>query len=335
MTETTKVTIKDTKATIMAEYKKTLAALNAAKAQQFNPAEVRDKEIKREAVERFEELEVDWDLPTAFAQMRKGIDTNLRGIQDSLEREKHDLETLRVAKESIKAELRELYDISAEAQSFAALVESKKQYGEEFDRSLEDRRKEFEDLIASHEETMKAERKEWEEDKQRRTLEWEYEFKRRSKQQQDELNDALATTRKQWLAEVEVREKEMAEREEAIAKQEGELAELRAKVESFPEQLEKAEAEAKKRAAQSHGIEVSHLKKNYEADTKILEHEVKALGETNKLLNKKLDEMGNKLEAAYERIQGVASKALDAQGNIHTTAEVQKAVAAATSGKNR
>lgn len=329
----TKVTLKDTKAKIMAAYEKTLADLNAAKSQQFNPAELKDREISREAVERVEELEIDWDLPTAFAQMRKGIDTNLRGIQDTLEREKRDLDTLRVAKEAITAELKELYDISAEAQSFAALVEAKKKYEEEHAEVLLSRVKDLEARITAHEEAMKSEREEWEEERQKRTQEWEYEFKRRSKQQEDELADTLAATRKKWLTETEIWEKTMSEREEAIAKQEEEISGLRMRVSSFPEQLEKTEAEAKKKAAQSYAIEVSHLKKSHEADSKILEHEVGALKETNRILSVKLEEAGNKLEAAYERIQGVASKALDAQGNINTTAEVQKAVAAATQGK--
>jgi hypothetical protein len=106
-------------------------------------------------------------------------------------------------------------------------------------------------------------------------------------------------------------------------------------VEAFPARLETAKEEAKKKAQQSYAFEVNAIKRNHEADIKVLQHETQSLAKARDDLVEKVKDLENKLEAAYEKIQGVASKALESQGNARTTEEIQRAVASTTTGKNR
>ena len=327
------VTLKDTKSTIMSAYEGALATIKAMKAQQFNPVEIKNKEANEEAITHVESMGVDWDLGTLFTQMRKGIDHHMRDMQVSLESEKEELDKVRRAKAALTEELQDLYGIAAEAQALAALVEAQKIKEEEF-RALERERKlELESELAEHREGMTQERAVWDEERDKRAQEWDYSFQRTCKQRTDALEDELSSTKKKWLAEVEDKEKKLTEREESVAKQEDEIEELKAEVASFPAQLEEAEATARKKASQSYDIEVSALKRNHEADVKVIKHEADTLRGTKEGLESKVFDLEAKLEAAYDKIQGVASKALDAQGNALTTSEVQKAVAAATHSK--
>lgn len=333
MTEKATVTLKDTKAAIMSAYKDALATINDLKAQEFNPAEVKAKEANKKAVEFAEGMQ--WDLQTVFAQMRNKIDENLRSVQAQLECEKNDLDTIVRAKQALTEELNDLYGISKEAQSFAALVEAQKQRKEAFEAELQQQREATDAYVAEKEAAIDDKLKAWNRENERRVQEWEYNFERECTRRKDELADGLAAAEKKWVEFKEKEAKELEARKDEINKQEAEIAELRKQVASFPEQLEAVKEEAKKKAQQSYAFEVAALKRNHEADMKVLEHETHSLAKARDDLTKKVSDLEAKLESAYEKIQGVASKALEARGNAATTAEVQKAVAAATSGKSR
>ena len=186
----------------------------------------------------------------------------------------------------------------------------------------------------AHRETIETEAQEAEDARIRQEKEWDYDFARRCQAKTDKVNDDLSAKMKEHNTLIEAEYKTLKERKEAIAKQEAEIEALRNRVESIPAEIDLAVADAKKRLDTSHAIEISALKRNHEADQKILAHEVKALSETNKRLSEMVENLETKLEHAYDKIQGVATQALDAQGHARTTAEVQKAVqSAAPSGK--
>jgi hypothetical protein len=184
-----------------------------------------------------------------------------------------------------------------------------------------------------HEERIHLERTQWEEEKERAKKEWEYAFSRECQERKDALDDVIAKEKKAWLDTQEAEGKELRERADAVARREAELEELLALKESIPQQLEAAKKEAGERAAQSYQFEVRALKRNNDADMKVLQHEVDTLKVAKEGLERKVTDLEAKLESAYDKIQGVAAKALEAQGNAKTTAEIQKAVASTSSGK--
>jgi hypothetical protein len=333
MTEIPNVSLRDTKTTIMDALKKTTKALNEAKAQEFNPAKAKAKAETAKAQARTDTK--DWDLEAHFAQTKTDIDDHLRSIQRLLEQEKQDLDALNLTKKELNADLQELYGITREAQTFAALIESKREHKEAVDLEIAQERAELEKYVADQRAMLQLELENQRKLNEKNQVEWLYNFERQCKIESHKLQDKLAAEKKTWSNNLEAEEKALAERKEALDKQEAEIAELRAKVAEIPEALEAAAKEAQVKAQRSAAFEIQALKRNDEADRRILANEVQTLTEAKTAATEKIASLEAKLEHAYAQIQAVASKALEAQGNAATTAEVQRAVASATSGKGR
>lgn len=327
------ITLKDTKSTIFKAYEEALGTIKELKSKQFNPTKVKAQESDKKAIAKVEKM--DWDLPTAFANLRNVIEGNLRSIEGALEQEKREIESVAQARVAMVTELNDLYGISAEAESLAALVEAKKRLSDKVDEELAKKREDTDAHIQEELERVRDEAVAWDEEKARRREVWEYDFERECKRREDNFNDTLGDKGKEWRLKLDAMEKALNEREEALAKQEDEFVKLRALVDSFPQELEDAKEEARSKAKQACNFEVVNIKKSYDADMKVMENQVDTLQAAKNSLEEKVSALESKLENAYEKIQGVASKALEAQGSALTTAEVQKAVAAATSGKSR
>lgn len=325
------ITSKDTKAVILKEYEKALTTIKELKSQQFNPTEIKKKEAEGEAITHTEEME--WDLQTVFARMRRTIDDDLRHMQATLEVEKEELEKVKTARDAIKTELETLYGISVEAQTFAALVESQRQMKEAFELETREHQERMEEEKQAHETGIADSKISYEKERKQRESEWEYSFDRECQQRRDLLDDELAAKRKEWADYLEQQNKLLGERRDSVAGQEAEVAELKDQVANFPARLEAAAADALKKAETSQAIKEAAIKRNYEADMQVEKHKATTLSEALEKCEIKVAALETKLESAYEKIQGVATKALDAQGNANTIAEVQRATASASSGK--
>jgi hypothetical protein len=333
MTEIPNVTLRDTKTTIMAALKKTTEALQAAKAQQFAPAEAKAQAKTQAAQKQVEQK--DWDLPSHFATIRTEVERHLRLVESYLDLEKADLDAVIDTKNAATAELEELYGITREAETFAALVQAKNDFAQKVNAELAEKRAETEAYIQEAKAKLEAELTEQETENARKQAQWDYEFARETRTKSDMLQDKLKLEQKAWDDTLEQETKALAEHKADLAKQENELARLRALEAEIPAKLEAAAQEARDKTKRSAAIEVATIKRNHDADCKILEHQVIQLSDAKTALEAKIQDLETKLENAYSQIQGVASKALESQGSAVTTAEVQKAVAAATGGKGR
>jgi chromosome segregation ATPase len=332
MSDQPELTMRDTKATILAEYEHALETIETLKSQQFSPGEIKAREADEIALMATDEM--DWSLGNVFVAIREKIDSNLREMQSNLEKEKEDLNQVRRAKAALQRELKDLYGISAQAHSFAALVESQQKRTAEFEEKMAEQQQRIQTEYDEHRKAAILADAAAKDDRQRQEEEWTYKFQRECQAKTDHVNDDLASKLKEHNALIEAEYKKLGERTEAVKKQETEIQELRERVARIPEEIEAALDESRKKMATTHAIEVNALKRNHTADSKILEHEVAALKETNKSLSEMVGTLEDKLERAYDKIQSVATQALEASGNARTTAEVQKAVAnTPTSGK--
>lgn len=332
MTDLPELSMRDTKSTILAEYERAVEAIEALQAQEFDPAAVKRKEANETALTVAEGM--DWNLGNVFVAIREKIDNNLREMQHDLEKEKDELDQVRRATETLRAELKDLYGIEAQAQSFAALLKAQQQRSDAFEVKLAEQKTKMREEYDAHRETITATELEIQGDQERRREAWEYKFARDCQAKADHVNDDLAAKMKEHNAQIEAEYKQLNVRKEAIAKQEDELDELRNRVDGIPAEIDAAIDDTRKKLGTSHGIEINALKRNHDADQKILMHEVKVLTEANNALKTQIITAEDKLDAAYAKIQGVAAQALEASGNARTTAEVQRAVqSSAPTGK--
>lgn len=326
------VTMRDTKATILAAYEDALERIEQLEAQQFDPDAIKAKEADQTALEVVENR--DWQLGQVFVAVREKIDDNLRHMQSSLEKEREDLEHVRRAKAALQRELKDLYGISAQAQSFAALLKAQQERSDAFETKMREAQERLRQEAQEAKEAIAEAEQQAEIDRARKKTEWDYNFTRECQAKTDKVNDDLQAKIREHNTLIEAEYKALKERTEAIEKTEAEIQTLRDRVAGIPAEIEAMIADTKKGLATSHAIEVSALKRNHEADLKIVQHEAATLRDAFDTANAKIEVLEEKLESAYEKIQGVATAALDAQGNARTTAEVQRAVqSSAPSGK--
>lgn len=332
MTDHPEMSMRDTKSTILAAYEQALETIEELQSQQFDPAAIKQKEADETALMVVDDM--DWSLGNVFVQIRQKIDDNLREMQGNLEKEKEELDQVRKAKAALQRELKDLYGISAQAQSFAALLKAQQERSDAFELKMAEQKQRLIDEAAEHRTTIHDAANKALVEREQQAAEWQYTFERECQAKTDRVNDDLAAKMKEHNELIESEYKTLEERKQAIRKQEDEIEALRDRVAGIPAEIEAAVTDAKKKLGQSHGIEINALKRNHEADSKILAHEVKVLMEANTGLKAQVSSLEDKLEKAYEKIQGVAAQALEASGNARTTAEVQKAVqSSAPTGK--
>ena len=126
----------------------------------------------------------------------------------------------------------------------------------------------------------------------------------------------------------ETSEKEFAEREKALAGQERELAELRARAAAHPKELETAIAQAVKDATERLKAEAKSREdlaaKQHEGDHNVLAARNEALERTNKDLLASNSKLAQQLEAAYQKVQDIAEKTVEGASQSKSLAELQK-----------
>ena len=123
-------------------------------------------------------------------------------------------------------------------------------------------------------------------------------------------------------------EKELAEREAAIAAKEDQFHELTKKVESFPAELSKAvketEAAASQKASEHAKIEAQLVAKGVETERRVSGLKIKTLEEKVEKQEEKLEELMQELSKANEKVQNIAVKAIEGASGARTLSAVSE-----------
>jgi len=203
-----KVDSKNTKAEILAAYSESLKATKAAKAMNLNPTAVKTAKRKKEVVQKTNGINLD-SVKKAVETVRTRTFSALEEIQEQLSNELSTLETVREGIAFQQAENEELFGITAEAESFAALVEAQREKKVSFDTKLQEDRALFNDEMAEdrklweieqadHERAWNLKTNTDEQNRKRNEEEFKYNFKRQSQLETDRLRDQLKTERVHW-----------------------------------------------------------------------------------------------------------------------------------------
>jgi hypothetical protein len=144
--------------------------------------------------------------------------------------------------------------------------------------------------------------------------------------------DALAQEKKRLQAELdalqEAKTVQWREREEAVAAREREYAELKAKAEAFPKELEaaihKAESEGTAVARRQAKIAADLAAKEFEGKRKIQQLKIAELEAAGKLHDAQIAELSQQLATALKQAQDLAIKAIDGASNSTSFAAVKE-----------
>ena len=332
---------KNTKQEMLDAYRAVVRQLQDKRAAELNPEKRLQEKQADEAVAVAAELAPD-GVERALGNLKADIGQSLAQIAERMASEVARFKAVQKAVESKERELQELYGIEKAAASLAALIEAQHQKRQDFEielgRQKEELTREIESTRTDWEKEKKsreAENREREaiekKNREREKEEFAYLFKRDQQSVRDKLNDEKAALEKEILAKRESAAKELAEREKAVAVQEKELTDLRQRAALFPKELESAVDKAVKEVADRLKLEAKNreelLRKEFEGERNVFAARTDALEKMNKDLSDQSAKLSKQLEAAYQKVQEIAEKAIEGSSQAKSLADLQKLLA--------
>ena len=287
--------------------------------------------VRRAAAERHEK-EVLESTATAsvegvirsIAELRLGVNGALDTLSSSLVDQAKRLQELEEAERLRKQRIAELSDVQVAADTLGDLVARHEREREEFEKeraaARSDWQAEKERFSRELAEERALQRKQWEREEE------EYGYERKLKRSREEAD--YQAKRQAMIAsftdEKARAESELAAREQAVSTREGELAELKARVEAFPKELEAAvarevarvRAEAEERAR----VEAALRGKDVEGAEKLLKLQLANLDKMVKEQAGRIDELQAEVKAANEKAQALALKVIEGASGATTFA---------------
>lgn len=232
-----------------------------------------------------------------------------------------------------------LHNLEATDGSLDTLIQEYEDSSKTFGEELKQRQEEVEQAIA---ESRKAWAKEQEE--QRRAIKERNETFAKTRQRDDKeytydltlqrklSDEEYEQEKKRLYAELEefqqTQEKQWTEREKVIVDRETQFAELKAKVEAMPKDLEnaikRAKEEGKGIATYQAKIKADLAAKEIEGAKRNYEVRIQSLQETIQNQDVRLQTLSKQLDAALKQVQDLAVKAIEGASNINSFQAVKE-----------
>lgn len=295
-----KYTMRDNKEVILERLHEVEAQLEEQKSKSFNPTSVKEESTKKEIAVKAKGI---INMNILNSEIVDGYNAVLTDIANK------------------KAELKELFDIEANANTLAALIQAHdielSEFNESKDKLLAEKQEELKALQLNYE-TMKkdlaadiAKKKEENElAKEREEENYNYDLARRRKLENDIWEDEKAR-----------REKEISDREDAIKAKEAEIEqikalneELMAKVDEIPQLIAEAEAKAAEKATKEceriAAIKSATIRKEAELDKTLIQKELDSCKEALAKSEEENTKLNERLDAAYKQMEQIATKSV-------------------------
>lgn len=271
----------------------------------------------------------------------------LTNLSNQLEQESGRYEAIKRAITEKEQELAEIYEIQKAASSLAALLEAQASKKEEFEAEMAARKQslsqEIEEARAGWQKERAhklAEQKEQDtlEAKSRTRAKEEYDYAQKRDQQAalDAFQKEKAALEEEKLRlerEIALRreqaDRELGEREQAIARQEQELIDLRAKVAAFPQEVAATVNREVKAAVDKVQTEskfkVELAQKEFEGERNVLQTKIGSLEAMAKEQSGQIAKLMEQVEKSYAQVQAIAVKAVEGPAAKSMAASPQQA----------
>lgn len=309
-----KLTMRDKKEVILERLNELEESIAKKKEVSFNPDEKKEEVRKVEVTKKAERI--------------IGLNILSQDIIDEYNAVKEDIENK-------KAELKNIYDIEVNANTLAALIEAndieKNEALEAKEIMISEKTKKIEELesdFARRKEKLIEEYNMLIADKKLERQREEEIYKYEKKRSRDKENDTWEDEKAKREAELAAKEKELQSKLADVDYLNVQLSDLQETVCSIPDQVSEAKAQgaAEKEAEMKRiaAIREASLKKEIDLDKKLLQNE---LDNTKNMLVKSDEEIAKlnaKLEKAYEQINELATKTVQASQPIYKMNENSK-----------
>jgi chromosome segregation ATPase len=261
-------------------------------------------------------------------------------LSEQLTQEATVLQDLQQTVEFELQQLDELHSLeSVNDETLEALILQYEESAKNFESELTERRDTLEQQLQDQQKAWKKEQEDYQRQRQERNENYKKNLKRdyetyhyNLQLQRERENDEYEQNQEQLYQQLEetrqIKEQEWKQREEEISLKEKEYAEIKAKVEDFPDKLEKTLKKAKE-SGRNIGyyqakIKSDLLAKEMEGQKQFYELRVQSLSETIHTQNTRLQSLSLQLDAAQKQVQDLAVKAIEGTSNVHSFQAVKE-----------
>ena len=298
-----KVNMTNTKSEMLQAYNELMGKL---KKQSEDAKTVQQRSKKEETVKLVSDLSVE-TISKNIGTLKANLADPLNNLEEQIIEAFKEFERIREAVKVEKENLEELYKITTEAHSLAALIAAQKKQKESFEEEMEQKRK-----------GLKAEEEQRNREQKREEEEYKYNLKINRKKEQDLYEEKKQKLEKGLEERKQAFEKEMSQREEAVKQAEAELAELRNKAEAFPKILEaeikKAKEETEKYLKQQFSFEKQLTDNKTKGDLQLNDQTIETLKAKIKDQEALIKQLTDKVNTSETSVKQIALKALESSG---------------------
>jgi hypothetical protein len=264
-----------------------------------------------------------------------GLQLNFGGAVSDLS-EKLTLEVfqLQEVQQSVAAEVQQLealHGLQAADTNLETLIQAYEASAKTFNEALRQRQDALDQEVTQAKKTWAKEQEDqrratkerhetFTKTRQRDTKEYTYDLTLQRKLADDEDKQAQKLLYQELEELQQTQAKQLAEREQAIVDRESQFAELKAKVEAFPKDLEatikRAKEEGKGIANQQAKVKADLLAKEIEGSKRTYELRLDSLEETIEDQQTRLQNLAKQLDAALKQVQDLAVKAIEGASDV-------------------
>ena len=323
-----KISTTNTKAQIIEAYNELLK--KKEEKSQDNPKEVQQRKEAANTVESAQKNSED-EIVKDITKIRTSFIGSLDIIEDNLTAEHKKLAEIQEAINIEKKHLEELYGISTNADSFAAILLAQNESREKFEEERKATKEAFENEMSetkvnwgkekSEKETLLKEEKE-QNQKAKKREEEEYTYNLQQKRKKE--TDGYELNKLQQEAELKekklILEKEFAEREKEILENEKEFAGMKKASEQFPKELEKAVKEAivetEARLNTEYKYEKNLTTKEAEGTINLKDLQISTLETKIKEMESQLKSASQKADVSEKSVKDIALKAIESSVKV-------------------
>ncbi len=326
------VSMSNTKKELIDAYEQMRTHLNATAKDLLNAQKARDQAEKEAAVVAAKKA-VEADPVKRIHDLRSSLGKELLSLAEKFENE---VETYKKVDEAVQlkqVELQTLYQIEGAASDLAVLIEAQNKRKNDFETEMDTVTQCFEqnrkEQLGLWEKEKKdavarraAEKEQLEKERKREEEEYGYLLSREREMKQNELQDRLAAMEKEISAKRGVFDLETGKRTEQLDARERDVVErekradaLQRQVDGFQAELQSALDEAMERVAKQLHAEFDAKralgKATSDGEKHVLENKVGHLEHLVESQARQIEQMETKQESAYQKVQDIASRAVD------------------------
>lgn len=319
---------KNTKNEILAAYEELLQKTQESKTEE--PKKVQEKQLQETIVKNAAASSYD-GIVKNMSNLKIELSSSLDKLGDKFVSEFKKFEELQQAIQIEKKALEDLYQLSANADSLSVMLLVQKEKKQQYEEEMAGLKSKFEEEMAltrlqwkkQQEETaekLKEEADAVKKNRQREEEDYQYNLKLTRKKETDLYEEKKSKLEKELADKKAAFEKEFASREAQIKNAESELAELKARNEAFPAEMEKAVSAAVKNVTEKlkteYGFEKELTAKQVEGDLKLKDQTILTLQSKIKDMELTIKELTAKANTAEASVKDIAIKAIESSSKI-------------------